>query len=148
MKYLLFVSRHQNEKIFIYLSALLCCIVFVFSSSFVLQMIILLGNDHLWCCNLSMSRIRMTWILLTHTQFQLGWINIYFHSIDIKVNVGCNTFISAYIITCSSNPIRMIIHNQDVELTFLFNCDIEQHMRYTKVKDYSYHLFIEYSGNK
>ena len=45
-----------------------------------------------------------------------------------------------------SNPIRTIIHNQDVELTFLFNCNIEQHNK--KVKDYSYHhLFVLYSGN-
>jgi|AACY02.9.fsa_nt_gi hypothetical protein len=47
-----------------------------------------------------------------------------------------------------SNPIRTIIHNQDVELTFLFNCNIEQHIVEQKVKDYAYHhLFILYSGN-
>ena len=47
-----------------------------------------------------------------------------------------------------SNPIRTIIHNQDVELTFLFNCNIEQHI----VERKSERLFIQssfvlYSGN-
>ena len=82
--YLFFQGKKTRKHLFIY-PHYYRVVLFSFSSFFVqLQMIILLGNDHLWCCNLSMSQIRMTWILLTHTHFQLGWINIYFHSIDKK----------------------------------------------------------------